>query len=205
MDPRQARGWSVKLFIREPVEDLASEIIPVFHRWIRDDRLTDEIAVDVADYTHVHHGPWTVLVCHNGRYVLDAEAGRVGLVYVRKRTPEGSERPLEHILRRAATAARALEEEPSLGGRVRFRTDELLVRVYDRLWGSGGPESVSRLAAVVREQLRVIVEPRTDMRIESLSSGRQAPATLVRFRPPPPLRVLSGGDCRDSGANGGAS
>ena len=52
----------VKLFSDNVDSSNLEKFIPVFHRWIRD-HLLDELMIDVADYSHVHHGPewcWSV-------------------------------------------------------------------------------------------------------------------------------------------------
>ena len=108
--------------------------VPVFHAWIRDHALPDEVMIDVADYAHVVDGPGVLLVCHEGHYVIDRKAGRWSLVYNRKRGSEGAslEERLRVPLRRLARAASLLAEDATLP-KIRFRTDELVLRVYDRL------------------------------------------------------------------------
>ena len=108
-----------------------NQLVPVFHRWIRE-RVLDELAIDVADYEHVHEGPGVVLIGHAFDYYWDLGEGRPGLVYARKReTPPPATR-LTDAVRRALVGCRVLEQEATLAG-IAFRTDELLVRLPDRL------------------------------------------------------------------------
>lgn len=121
----------VKLYLAEGAKVDLDAIVPVFHRFIRDSALGGELVIDVADYAHVPDGPGVVLIGDASDYYLDSGEGRPGLLYSRKR--RAADDPVDAIgdaLRRALNACRLLEAEP-LG--FRFRTDELLFRVNDRL------------------------------------------------------------------------
>jgi hypothetical protein len=125
----QANRIQVKVYARTAAP--TERLIPVFHRWIRE-RVLDELAIDVADYGHVHEGPGVVLIGHSFDYFFEESEGRHGLVYARKRdAPPPAER-LADAVRRALAGARRLEQDPTLEG-LKFRADELLVRVPDRL------------------------------------------------------------------------
>jgi hypothetical protein len=113
--------------------------IPLFHRWIQDQRLP-ELLIDVADYRHVHHGPGVVLIAHDAHYVMDMAQGRPGLLYSRRRETYPSRQALSNVTDRlrsvfhcALSACQELETDPALQGRLRFRGDELLLRLNDRL------------------------------------------------------------------------
>jgi hypothetical protein len=122
----------VKLFAENLDNTSLESFIPVFHRWIRDHML-DELMIDVADYSHVHHGPGVVLVGHASDYYLDVSDGQPGLLYSRKRqAPEPGER-LRDAFRRALNACRLLEAEPTLTPRPRFRVTEALIKLPERL------------------------------------------------------------------------
>jgi hypothetical protein len=109
----------------------AERFVPVFHAWIRDKTL-GELLIDVADYTHVHNGPAVALIGHATEYTFDLAQGRPGLLFRRKReAPEPTKR-LTDALRRTLAAAALLEGTPQLS-ELRFRTDELLLSVPDRL------------------------------------------------------------------------
>ena len=97
-----------------PAVSLAS-VVPVFHRWIQVGR-TGELLLDVADYRHVHHGPGIVLVGHEADYAVDTAGGRVGLRYVRKRSPSDSlSGAIRQAVGAAAKGARWLVEDMGLG------------------------------------------------------------------------------------------
>lgn len=125
----QAKRVQVKVYAVGPVP--TERLIPVFHRWIRE-KVLDELALDVADYGHVHEGPGVVLIGHAFDYFYEESEGRPGLVYARKRDAPAPAERLEDAVRRALLGARRLEEDPTLTG-LTFQADELLVRVPDRL------------------------------------------------------------------------
>lgn len=118
-----AKKLQLKLYAEGDVE--LDKVVRVFHGWIRDHAL-DELLIDVADYQHVPNGPGIALIGHASDYFFDLGEGRPGLLYSRKR--DAPDAVLADALGRLLAAASLLEAEG-----VRFRTDELLVRVNDRL------------------------------------------------------------------------
>jgi hypothetical protein len=125
----QAKRVQVKVYAAGAVP--TERLIPVFHRWIRE-KVLDELALDVADYGHVHEGPGVVLIGHAFDYFYEESEGRPGLVYARKRDAPAPAERLADAVRRALLGARLLEEDAALPG-LSFKADELLVRVPDRL------------------------------------------------------------------------
>jgi hypothetical protein len=106
--------------------------VRVFHRWIKE-RVLPEQLVDVADYSHVHHGPRVALIGHGSDYYLDDGAGRPGLLYFRKRAAPPPHERLADAFRHCLTAARLLEGDPGFDTPPKFDTGELLLRFVDRL------------------------------------------------------------------------
>lgn len=123
----------LKLYAQPGYEVPMDPAIRVFHRWIKE-RVLPEQLIDVADYSHVHHGPSLVLVGHESDYYWDKGEGRLGLLYFKKReAPPPAER-LKDAFRHAFSVAQRLESEPELAGNApRFSARELLFRVVDRL------------------------------------------------------------------------
>ncbi|MDH3201888.1 MAG: hypothetical protein OEM15_13415 [Myxococcales bacterium] len=123
--------FQVKLYTSAGEIEL-EKLVPVFHRWIREKRIPDELLIDVADYAHVPQGPGVVLIGHQSDYYLDVADDRPGLLYSRKRGFEGDfQAGIEDAFRRALRACQLLESEADLG--LDFATDEMLFRVQDRL------------------------------------------------------------------------
>lgn len=143
----QSHKLSTRLFFTSVGGLELHEFIDVFHRFIQQDALPDEVMIDVAGYAHVPGGPGVLLVCHEGHYVIEQDGDRFALVYNRKRGGEGQ--PIDDRvavpLRRLFRAARALEAEPALTGRLRFATDELELQVRDRLHAPNTPQTWAAL------------------------------------------------------------
>jgi len=120
----------LKLYL-EPSEHFELEaLIPVFHRFIRD-QVLKELLIDVVDYSHVPDGPGVVLIGHGADFYVGALDGAYGLVYSRKRGGPGPDGRLQDALRRLINAARLLEQESAL--KLRFKSGELSLRLTDRL------------------------------------------------------------------------
>ena len=127
-----AHKLQVKIYAADAAAFHLEPFVPVFQSWIRNAAL-GELLLDVVDYGHVHHGPGVLLVGHASDYSADLGEGRPGLVCSRKReAPEPRER-LRDALRRTLHACALLEREPAFEGNLKFRTDEILLRIMDRL------------------------------------------------------------------------
>lgn len=127
----QATKFQVKLYTKAGEIELGT-LIPVFHEWIREKKIPDELLIDVADYAHVPQGPGVVLIGHQSDYYLDVADDRPGLLYSRKRGFEGDfQAGIDDAFRRALRACQLLEEESDLG--FEFSTSEVFFRVQDRL------------------------------------------------------------------------
>jgi hypothetical protein len=130
----EAHKLQLKIYlVPEPAKSLEVEaFVPVFHRWIKQ-RSLPELTIDVASYAHVPEGPGVVLIGHGSDYFMDEGEGRLGLLHNRKRAGFAPDERLADLARRTFYAASLLEREPTLEGKVRFATNELLFRVNDRL------------------------------------------------------------------------
>jgi hypothetical protein len=148
----EARKVQIKLFLDGASDSLDPDpFVPVFHRWIRENTL-NEVLVDVTDYAHVLHAPAVLLVGHGSDYAIDFAEGRPGLLYSRKReAPSGAVECVLDALRRTLLAAAKLEQETSLPFPVRFRTDEILFRLNDRLLAPNTEDTAAQVTPVVRE------------------------------------------------------
>jgi hypothetical protein len=163
-------------------EDLTLEaFIPVFHDFIREGFIDDDVAIDVADYAHVPDGPGVLLVCHEGHYVIEHRHGRWSLAYHRKRG--GSDDTLgERIakpLRRLLRAAIRLQQDPQLAGKVQFRTDELRVRIQNRLHA---PNEASTLDAVRPELEALLARLYGTAKLELQREGEARELFTVRVK-----------------------
>ncbi|MGC2329922.1 MAG: hypothetical protein WA581_00575 [Candidatus Acidiferrales bacterium] len=124
---------NVKLFLADAAGLNLEPLIPVFHSWITGSAF-NEMLLDVADYRHVPSGPGVVVIGHEADYAVDNAGGRLGVRYNRKAAVEGDNAfVLQQAARAALTAYRRLEEEPRLGGKLRFNGREIEIFVNDRL------------------------------------------------------------------------
>lgn len=129
------------------------QFIPIFHRWIQSQSVEGHLLIDVADYAHVAAGPGTVLVSSQANFHMERGENRLGLCYWRKLALPGSfAQRLAGVLAETIKAAMKLEAEPTLNGRLRFRTDEILIRLNDRLLAPNTPQTF----ADSREDFRAV-------------------------------------------------
>jgi hypothetical protein len=120
------------------------QFVPIFHHWIQNQSVEGHRLIDVADYGHVVNGPGTVLVSSEANFYMDRAENRLGLLYARKLPIEGSfgDR-LAAVVKAALKSAAHLETEPEVAGKLKFKTDELLIRLNDRLLAPANEKTVA--------------------------------------------------------------
>ena len=179
----------VKLFVEDGSRVGAHEFVPVFHGWIQRRAVPDHLLIDVSDYGHVHHGPGTLLVAHEANFTTDQGEGRLGLMYARKQRVNGT---FADRLRQALVAtlegARRLENDPTLAGRIKFRTDELLIAIHDRLNAASTPETFEG----VRSELQHVLSDAygTDVAIRHVGTKETPFKVGVKTRLSPSIDAL---------------
>ena len=141
--------FGLKIFAEPPAALTPRAIVPVFHRWIQTGAV-DDLLIDVADYTHLVHGPSVLLIAHEGNYVIDQAGGRPGLAYLRKQPAEGTfaER-LASVCRTLLAAGRLLETDAALGDGFVFRGNEIQFVANDRLVAPNAGETRRGLEAAL--------------------------------------------------------
>jgi hypothetical protein len=125
---------SVKFLFQDGTAPHSETIVPVFHRWVQNHLLPEHQLIDVADYQHVVAGPGTVLVSHEANLTTDQADHLPGLIYIRKTPLDGdlSQRLLK-VFGYALQACKLLEDDESFQPRVKFRTDNPIIKIHDRL------------------------------------------------------------------------
>jgi hypothetical protein len=138
---------NLKLFLEDSSAVDLEQFIGVFNGWIQrqtsQERVTDELLIDVADYRHVFAGPGLLLIGHEANYSLDNTGNRLGLLYNRKAKVDGSvQERLAQAARALLLAAQRLETENGL----KFNAQELLLIVNDRLLAPNTEATFTALA-----------------------------------------------------------
>lgn len=140
----------VSLELRGSGAPVAAEVIAAFHGWIAA-RTLDEILIDVADYSHVPHGPGVVLIGYDHNYAVAQRVRQIELSCFRKREIVGSN-PLLQTLRRLLEACWLLRGP--LGERgVELHATGVEVTVFDRMVTEHQPFRTTELAWLVAEHL----------------------------------------------------
>ena len=148
----------VKFFLEKGGDLPLSSLIPVFHRFIQEDKL-EGMLVDVTEYTHVHQGPGVLLIAHEANYGVDEADGRRGLLYSQKRTPtKDGQDHLKTAFRRALKACALLEKEPETAGKMKFALNHLQVFVNDRLEAPHNSQSLGDLEQALNPFLSWLYE-----------------------------------------------
>lgn len=146
----------VKIAVTDPSFP-ALELVPIFHRWIQAGALPGHMLIDVADYDHVPEGPGILLLAHEGNLGLDEVAGRVGLLYYRKQPLDGDlAARLRAVVGITLQACRLLEQDPALGGRLRFNVGSLELFGNDRLHAANAPSTYEAFQPTLDALLRAL-------------------------------------------------
>jgi hypothetical protein len=164
---------TVKFFARDENALPADEVFQIFNHWIS--AAQGETLIDVADYSHIHDGPVTLLVGHEADYATDISDGQLGLLYTRKQPWQGDQAAqLSLSVQAALNACRRLEEDALLGGNTRFNGNQFQLGCLDRL---NAPNTDETLASIQGE---------VDTFLNKLFGG----ATCSIERDPDPKRFL---------------
>jgi len=167
----KATRVDVKVFAAKDSHVEGEKVLKAFHGFIQQQKILDELILDVTSYEHVKDGPGAMLIGHEGMYGLDEGKGRLGLLYSQRRaTVDGFEQALRYTLRHALAAAALIEKEEQLGGAIKFPCDEIMVRINDRLHAPASPETWKLVEPIARKVLSealgadVGLEPHADRR-----------------------------------------
>jgi len=151
--------------------------VAIFHHWIQNQSVEGHRLIDVADYGHVANGPGTVLVSSEANFYMDRAENRLGLLYSRKLPLAGSFRDrLSAAIRETLKAAAKLELEPLVQGKLKFKTDEILIRLNDRLLAPPNEQTI----AAARDDVRAVAD--NFFGAAAQIEPRCTPLTLVEFR-----------------------
>ena len=183
---------SVKLFVEDSSIVRPHELIGVFHRWIKDNALEDELVIDVANYEHVPKGPGIVLICDKAHYYFDVRDDRWGMRYRGRRVARATgEEAVASAFRSALHAAALLENDPTLEGRYRFRTDEVEFGIYDRLLAPSEQGTLDAIRPALDATVTTLYgEPATS--VELISGPKEPFMVSIKNSGSPTLAELQG-------------
>jgi len=143
----------IKIFATQGDDIPPFDFVPVLQRWIQEHTVPG-VLIDVADYSHIHHGAGVILVAHEMNISIDYNDGRMGLLYHQKQPREGSfSDGLRSVLNDALAACKLLQEEPEFQGRLTFNPGDLLFMASDRLTAPNDEATTSALRKEVSEVL----------------------------------------------------
>ena len=159
---------NVKLYLQDPQAVKLEVLVPVFHEWIQN-KVCEELLIDVADYRHVHAGPGVVLVGHQADYSVDNTDNRLGIRYNRKAALAGSNRDrFSQALRAALQACQRLESDEKLGGTLRFNRRDIKLFVNDRMLAPNSGRPTDSVQAEFRDFFtRAFGDGEFEMKFES--------------------------------------
>ena len=134
---------NIKFFIDDTEGIALTDFINVFHSWIQ---ASDGDYHDVADYSHVNGGPGILLIAHEENISIDNAKNRLGLLYNRKRPMrENNGDRLRTAFKLALEYCRKIEKEPYLPRKVKFRGDEALFVINDRMSAPNTKETFQKI------------------------------------------------------------
>lgn len=146
---------AVKFFAAPPNDIPLADFIDIFHSWIQ---VTDGIYYDVADYSHMQAGPGIVLVAHHANLSIDETDSRRGLLYSQKAHVSGTNRDkIRAAIGAALESCRRLEQEPALGGRLKFQDSEAVIFINDRLRAPNDQETFAALKPDLEDAVRDLI------------------------------------------------
>lgn len=181
----------IKFFARDAERIDILRLIPIYHRWIQQSALGQELLIDVADYSHVPAGPGVMLIAHEGNYALDETGHERGVVYYSKHKLAGElpER-LAHVARKALKAAELMSADAQLEGALKlpgnrlqfFANDRLAAPNTDAAYAELEPALESfldRLYAGARYTLERETDPKERLSVRVQAEGEVALKTLL--------------------------
>ena len=163
----------VKFFFKDGYEVQDESFIPIFHRWIQEQKLDNHLLLDVADYSHVPNGLSVMLVAHEADYALDTENHDIGFSYTRKQDwPESADslsKRLQLCLEENTKAAKFLAE--SNLPKIDFEAVE--IRLVDKLATPETPEEQAIVKAAFETALKDVYGEAITVAVEAAPGDRR--------------------------------
>lgn len=136
---------NIKFYCTPSSDFNLNDTVPLFHRWIQEKILGDELLIDVASYAHVPAGPGIMLIGHDAFYSLEyGSEERLGFLYNRRTAIVGD----SNAERVATTMKEALKAKAVFADKsntLEFANDEIRLSVNDALLSPNTPEAFELL------------------------------------------------------------
>ncbi|MBI2335664.1 MAG: hypothetical protein HYU97_02740 [Deltaproteobacteria bacterium] len=145
----QKINW--KIYFENPEVASPDIFFKVFNQWIPN---SPEIFVDVADYQHVHDGPWTILIGHYTDYALDHTHRRLGFQFNRKQPlTENNPTKIQQTLREFLQTCKKLISSSEFHPPLKLNTNELLFMINDRALSPNNESTWAALQSELKKAL----------------------------------------------------
>ena len=175
-NPETVQHINVKVLVEDAGAVQLTDAVKVFHQWIRDS-ICPEMLIDVADYRHVPAGPGVLLIGHEANYSFDERENRLGLLYNRKASLDGTfQSRLGQAHGTLLQACARLEDEAVFRGKLKFNRNALEVFVNDRLLAPNNDETWQMLRPEIEKyfpefKVERLGEPRDLFRVSVTKTG----------------------------------
>lgn len=142
--------FKVKFYAKGNPTVHAEQIIPIYHRWIQQDKVPGHVLFDVSDYQHVPAGPGILLVANEALITLDSFGNRTGVTYTRRTVLDGTDADrLRQAIGTALHVCYLFEQEASLKGVLQFDGAEIEIGVNDRHLAPNNDETFKALEPAI--------------------------------------------------------
>jgi hypothetical protein len=171
---------NIKVFVDGESNVDKEQVIKLFHQWVADQAM-DEMLIDVADYSHVPAGPGVVAVGLQADYALDNAGNRLGLLYNRKASLDGSNEDRIRSAVQAASKACSLLEAAFDG--LKFSRQEFEIIINDRALAPNNEETFEACQAELPGILASVLGT-SDMQLDYNRDPRSRFGATVRLAAP---------------------
>ena len=176
----ELQKFGVKLFFDANNSYSSKDFIPVFHSWIQDKIVADNLVIDIADYSHIPDGPGIMLIAHEGHFSLDQENLQPGIMYMRKTELEGSFKVrFNKVLSTVIEAAKRLHDN-HINKEINFKNNSFRFIANDRLYAENTIENQTLYKNNIRKALNEIY-PDSNIEFDDVSNNNERLAFTVKL------------------------
>ena len=146
----QKINW--KAFLLNNALSISTEVLfRIFNDWIPN---SEEIFIDVVDYSHCHGGVKVILAGHYAHYYLDETGDELGLLYSRVKPLEmDNSEKIMTTLKSFLNRLRQFKEDPRIANKIQFDLQRLQFTVNDRGLIPNTDSSFKKIAPLLTTQL----------------------------------------------------